>query len=342
MDPLTHGLLGATTGYALFGRKIGRHAALIGGMAALVPDADAFLRSQTDPLFAIEYHRHFTHSWMFAIFASWLFALPWLLQKQWHSRRWYIYGAACLPMLTHGVLDSSTTYGTLWHWPWSHTRISWNLISIIDPIFTLLLLVGLIVACHKRRLRFARIALVLCLGYLSFGRIQNYRAQETQLELAASRGHSIEKSVVMPTLGNNVVWRSLYLYDGRLFSDRIRVSWIGKTTFKRGTWKMQVVQNDLDDRERLSNGEHQYFERFAWFTNGWIARAPHDELILADMRYSLSDQAFDPIWGIRFTDPNDIPTVEWVNRTRERQLSLKSLWLEIAGAHPGHIELSIQ
>jgi hypothetical protein len=66
MDPLTHIALGASLGYAGFGRRLGRHAATAGGLAAFAPDADIFISSATDPLLAIEYHRGFTHAVAFA------------------------------------------------------------------------------------------------------------------------------------------------------------------------------------------------------------------------------------------------------------------------------------
>jgi hypothetical protein len=76
------------------------------------------------------------------------------------------------------------------------------------------------------------------------------------------------------------------------------------------------------------------FERFAWFSDGWVARNPGDPSVLADMRYSLSAEAFDPIWGIRFTAPEARTEVAWINRTRERKIDPGELWREISGADP--------
>jgi hypothetical protein len=49
------------------------------------------------------------------------------------------------------------------------------------------------------------------------------------------------------------------------------------------------------------------------------------------MRYTLSAEAFDPIWGIRFTAPGAPTEVEWLNRSRERRVSPRDTWREIAG-----------
>ena len=40
-----------------------------------------------------------------------------------------------LGILTHGFLDACTSYGTSLFWPFSSTRVSWNVISIVDPFF---------------------------------------------------------------------------------------------------------------------------------------------------------------------------------------------------------------
>jgi hypothetical protein len=51
--------------------------------------------------------------------------------------------------------------------------------------------------------------------------------------------------------------------------------------------------------------------------------------LYGDVRYSLQTNAFDPIWGIRL-HPGQPLAVEWVSRTRDRQLRLSDLWSEIA------------
>ena len=71
-----------------------------------------------------------------------------------------------------------------------------------------------------------------------------------------------------------------------------------------------------------------------WFSDKWVTRSPGDPNVIADMRYSLSAEAFDPIWGIRFTPPDTAIEVAWVNRTRERKIEPRELWDEIRGADP--------
>jgi len=330
MDPLTHILLGATLGYATGGKKLGRTAALTGGLAAFVPDADIFIRSTSDPLLAIEHHRGFTHSLFFAPIGATLVASLWIFRSKWRSQARKLWLCCWLTYTSHCLLDAATSYGTQLLWPFSKQRAGWDLISIVDPIFTLALLSGLIVALVRKKVHFTRAALVFVACYLTFGGVQRARAAALQRDLATTRGHQIERFEIMPTLANNVVWRALYICDGKIYADRIRVGWFSTATVREGWSLPQITAANLTEAERQRN-QNQSFQRFNWFSEGWVARSPDDDSILGDMRYSLSAEAFDPIWGIRFTTAESPIEVEWVNRTRRRRVNVGELWQEISG-----------
>jgi len=106
--------------------------------------------------------------------------------------------------------------------PLSDARIAWNIIAVIDPAFSLLLIVALIWASRQRRQDFARYGLLPGLGYLSLGVVQHQRAEAAAIELAASRGHQVERVEVKPTMGNLLLWRSGYQHQGRFYADGVR------------------------------------------------------------------------------------------------------------------------
>lgn len=339
MDPITHVLLGASLGYAAFGKKLGRPAAACAGLAAFAPDADIFIRSVNDPLIAIEYHRGFTHSLVFAPVGAAVVAGVWILRRRWRPQALTIWLCCLLAYLSHCLLDAATSYGTQLLWPFSNVRAGWDLISIIDPIFTLALLFGLVVALVWKKARIATAALAVSAVYLILGGVQHSRAVAAQQHLAERRGHTIERFEVMPTLANNLVWRALYVHDGKIYSDRIRVGWFSAPTVVEGWALLLVTSTELTTAERERN-QARSFERFNWFSEGWVARKPSDATVLGDMRYSLSTEAFDPIWGIRFT-ATDAPTeVEWVNHSRDRRISVADLWNEISGCDARYLQLS--
>lgn len=339
MDPITHVLLGASLGYASFGKKLGRTAAACGGLAAFAPDADIFIRSASDPLLAIEYHRGFTHALIFAPLGAAIVAGVWALRSCWRPHALALWICCLIGYVSHSLLDAATSYGTQLLWPFSAHRAGWDLISIVDPIFTVVLVVGLTVALVGKSSRPVMIGLTMCAGYLALGGWQHSRAIHAQQLLASERGHTIERFEVMPTLANNLVWRSLYLHAGKIYSDRLRVGWFSEAHVVEGWSLEQVEWADLSEAERQRDRSRS-FERFNWFSEGWVARSPADATVLGDMRYSLSSEAFDPIWGIRFNNEQAVTDVEWVSRSRDRRISVAALWSEIAGHDQRYVRLA--
>lgn len=336
MDPVTHACLGAATSYALLGKKLGRRAALVGFLAGIAPDADNFISSKEDVLLYVEYHRGLTHSFLFAFIGSLIVTLPWILRERFRAQWKTFWLCAFPPYLSHCLLDACTTYGTQLLWPFSRARFGWDFIAIVDPLFTIPLGLALLFALLKQNRKIIFAGLIFAATYLSLGIVQRTRAANFQVELAASRGHKIERSEAMPTLANLMVWRSLYLADGQLYSDRIRVGLFAPNTYKEGTNLPLITRDHLTPLERRGNEQNRAFDRFAWFSDGWVARSPFDETVLGDMRYSISTDAFDPIWGIRFVEENPNIRVEWVSRQLKRKLDLKELWSEIIGTHPAY------
>ncbi len=65
MDPVTHGLIGATAAQSFAKKETFRAAAFTGFVSATLADFDIFLFSASDPLLNLELHRQFTHSFIF-------------------------------------------------------------------------------------------------------------------------------------------------------------------------------------------------------------------------------------------------------------------------------------
>lgn len=327
MDPLTHALAGAAIASAVAGRQAGRASLLLGAVAGLLPDVDYLIRSAADPLLAIEHHRGFTHSLLISPIGGSLAALPFIATDRGNARRLALAGT--LAWLSHVLLDAATTYGTQLFWPFSRYRVGLDIISILDPLLTLILLTGVVAAFYGRR-RFLQATLGIAILWLTVGAVQRERAISAQIELATARRDSRSRGAVFPTVGNTIVWRSIYETGGTLRLDRIRVPWFGSAAYA----EMDAVRRATEAgvaaegarRERLLRD----FERFAWFSDGWVALDPTDRTVIGDARYSLSTEAYEPIWGIRFHPGNDPPT-EWVNRTRERNVTLTELWDDLIG-----------
>jgi inner membrane protein len=335
MDPLTQGLIGAAAAQVVAGRRL-RHAWLLGMTAGMAPDLDILIRSETDPLMAVQYHRHFTHALAFIPVGGVLVGMLALLFRRCREHWRTALLAATAAVGTHGLLDACTSYGTQLLLPFSNARIAWNWISIIDPLFTLTLLAGVVVAAATRARRApAALALVIGLTYIGLGAVQRGRAVDAQQAIAQQRGHEIQRGEVFATIGNHLVWRSLYQSGEHLYADRIRVAWSGAVQWTPGTSVAYVNASMLTREEREDPRVVHDFGRFYWFSGGWVARALDDPTVYGDARYSLRTDAFDPIWGVRFSSGAALPT-EWVSRTRERRIGFGELWSEIRGTHPAY------
>ncbi|HEY0552612.1 MAG TPA: metal-dependent hydrolase, partial [Verrucomicrobiae bacterium] len=164
MDPITHAIVGAAISYAVGGRRLGRHAAGLGALAGIVPDVDHFISSKSDPLLYVEFHRYFTHSIAFSFLGAFVPILPWLLRKKFHPLLWSLWICAWPAYLSHCLLDACTTWGTQLYWPFAPTRVSWDIIAIVDPLFTLVLAVMLAVALLRHSRHVALFTLVFALA----------------------------------------------------------------------------------------------------------------------------------------------------------------------------------
>lgn len=140
----------------------------------------------------------------------------------------------------------------------------------------------------------------------------------------------------MPTLANNVIWRTLYETNGRIYSDRMHAGWFTRIKVLEGGSVPKTTAASLTPLEQQRNRASRAFERFAWFSDHWVARVPANLNILGDMRYSFSDQPFDPLWGIRFAEPGAEGNYSFESLLRNRRLELGRLWQEIKGGHPGY------
>lgn len=335
MDPLTQGLLGAVAAKAVLGRRLGHAGWMIGAAAGMLPDVDYFIRSEADPLLNIELHRQFTHSLIAIPVGGALAALPWLTVRKYRVEWRAVLTASLVGYATHGVLDACTTYGTHLLWPFSPERASWNLMTTIGPLFTLFLLLGLVFAALKRSRAPAVMALTLCLAYVGAAGWQRDKAEAALERIVAGRGHAVDRAEIFPTIGNPLVWRTLYRSGGTLHADRVRVPFSGEAQWKEGPRMAHMDERDLTPAERADPRVRRDFHRFRYFSAGWVTRAPRDASVIADARYSLDTVAFEPIWGVRFRPAQPVPT-EWVARDRERKIPLGELWQEITGRAEGY------
>ena len=323
MDPVTQGVLGAAAPRALAPREHAGIAILLGLLAGMAPDLDVFIRSSTDPLLFLEYHRQFTHSLLFVPIGGALCAAilhPLLAGRRGLSfRRTLLYCTA--GYATHALLDACTSYGTLLLWPLSSERFAWNTVSVIDPLFTLplALLVGL--SLGGRSAWWARLALLWALMYLVGGLIQRDRAEAFGRELAAQRGHTPRRLEAKPSFGNIFLWKVVYETETAFYVDAVRT---GRelSLFPGGSAPKLVVARDFPWLDPNSQ-QALDIERFRWFSSDYLAVEPGDPNRITDIRYSLLPNEIRGLWSIELNpDAAEQDHVDYVASRRADSVTL--------------------
>lgn len=297
----------------------------------MTPDLDVLIRNADYPLLSVKYHRHFTHALaLVPLYAALLLPLAWLLFRRTGMSAAVLYLLALLGLATHGLLDSMTNYGTHLFWPFTNARTSWNMISIVDPIFTFTLL-GLIIAAVVRKTRrplfFAAGFMVL---YLGMGLYQRDMAEAAMQNLAASRGHTVERYEVKPAFANIILWRAQYVHEGKIYTDAINVLPGLQPKVYTGTSQPLLVADEAW-LSRLPPAAQQDVRDFAFFSAGWLGLVPVQEggsdKLIGDMRFAMLPNQNAPLWAIELS-PLPSGHLPFVQLPRD-SAPLRKLWAMI-------------
>ena len=329
MDPLSQASLGAAAAALVSRNATVRRALLVGAVAGAAPDLDVFIISGTDPLLDLQYHRHFTHALLFApvigLVVAGLFKGLFYL-RNWPFKELFLF--ATLGALSHGLLDACTSYGTMLYLPVSDHRESWDLISIIDPIFTLPLVLLLLTAFVREGARLAQIAVALCGLYLTFGYIQRERAEAFAGKLAASRNLSIESVTARPSFANTILWRIIVRTEESYYVDAV---WLMPFQEPRVYEGSRVLQPDLNDYTTQESVLANDIRRFDHFSQGYLYEVPGHSHVLGDLRYALFPDSIEPLWGIKLDPRQPQNHIEMLYFREPSREAFQRLWKMICG-----------
>ncbi len=271
MDSLSQLALGAAVGVAVMGRRTAVwKAALWGGVAGTLPDLDVLI-DRGGPVLNMVLHRGETH----ALFWQTLFSLPFAalvarLSGDWVQwRRWWL--ALWLALVTHPLLDAMTVYGTQLALPFSNHPYGVGSVFIIDPLYTVPLLIGAGWAVagrgSVRGLRANAIGLALSTAYLVWGFAAQQHVDRLARASLASEGITAERVLVTPTAFNSVLWRAVAmagdsyhegyysLLDGAPADGKPRIAF---DRYPRGNALAAELRGD-DSVQRLTALTHGFF-----------------------------------------------------------------------------------
>jgi inner membrane protein len=299
-------------------RSLGYRAAAYGALAGAFPDVDVLFSIGGDFVDQLITHRGITHSLFFAPLAG--PALGWLIWYRERARRgdpgrkslWML--VITLALLSHPLLDLLTPYGTQLLLPFSNARFAINAMPIIDPAYTLLLAIGLLMAWlpalrHRAPAAvIAAVTLVVSSAYLGYGWLQGLRAEAAARSQLVSAGIEPESLAAFPTI--------LQVHLRRVVArtpDTDRVGFYSTWAPCEIEW-MSAPRINGDDRALVANfratREGSVFE---WFAMGWarfgLSRVENGwQLILSDLRYGFDNDPLKSIFSVTADlDPTGMP-----------------------------------
>ena len=275
MDSLSQAVLGASVGGAVLSRPLGRWALLGGALLGTLPDLDVLI-DYGDAVANFTEHRGFSHSLLVLLPVSLVLALclsRW--QTQIPLRRWWLFTGLCL--ITHPLLDAFTTYGTQLFWPLGDP-VAISSIFIIDPLYTLPLLVAVMVALARPPAMTAlATGLTLSSLYLCWSLVAQQWMTQRVMPTLAQRGLSEAPRLVQPMPFSTLLWRVTVLGEQQ---------------------RLEIVTGVLDNGDALTvetfpRSPQDYAEamqvpagrKLAWFTRGFMdVEAGPDQLLATDIR----------------------------------------------------------
>ena len=327
MDSVTQLVFGAAVGEAAIGRHAGRRALAWGAVAGTLPDLDVFV-PLGDAVSDFTYHRSASHSLFVLALLTPL--LAWLITRLHPDTRphlWRWMGATYLVFATHVMLDSLTAYGTQIFWPLSTTPVALSTVFIIDPLYTLPLLIGVIAALVLSRdgslgRRINRAGLVLSTAYLAWTLVAKV-VVEDNVEAALERQQIEHRAVfTTPAPFNSILWRAVVRADNGYYE--------AYYSLLDGDAEIRFRHYPSDDTLLDALAGHWPAERLKWFSKGFYGVSVLDgDIVIADLRMGI-----EPDYVFRFKvgevgNPHPLPAAP-EQIIAERDFSrLPLLWARI-------------
>ena len=284
MDSVTQLALGASVAAVCVPAKDRRRALVLGAALGTLPDFDVII-DYGNAVANFTLHRGFSHSLLVLIpFA----ALLWLILRRYYTpvreapKPWF--WAILLALITHPLLDAHTAYGTQLFWPLAVTPTMWSTLFIIDPLYTLPLLVAVIVVLLAPIRAFAKTVLktgliVSCL-YLSWSWVAKLLVASVVAERFDTTGEEL-KVFTSPTPFNTLMWRIVVM---------------GPDSYQEGYY--HFLRSDSMSFSRIDRGQILFeqakhvpdVQQLEWFADGYNrADVIEEQLVITDLRMGFED-----------------------------------------------------
>jgi inner membrane protein len=287
LDTITQALLGGAVAYAVAGKTAPRKALLWGAAIAVLPDLDIFIPHNSD-LAAMIAHRSWSHSWIIqSLLAPLLALLFFKIDQTFRLKQWWL--MTWLALVTHSGLDALTIYGTQLFWPFLPPPVSIGSVFIIDPLYSVPLLIGFILVLALPRkplsMRLMHGSFVFSCAYLIWGlTAQQWLSHEVKQQLA-KQNISTEKMLLTPTPFNSLLWRVLVMENDQYQQGFVSVFDASQQV------DLQAYPNHSNLKKTIQDNHN--FMLFQWFNNGFYKLDEvNNQVIATDLRMGFEPNYF--------------------------------------------------
>lgn len=333
MDSLSQLVLGSAVSAWVTPAAHRRVALLAGAVFGTLPDLDVVPLSliPMDPVTEMTWHRGPSHSLFLLPILGWLI---WLISKRRcrqvreAPRAWF--WAIQLALFTHPLLDAFTIYGTQLWWPIPTRPVMIGSMFIVDPLYTLPLLIACGVALFwpLRRIaqRSLQMGLIISTAYLGWSVCAQAwvdRLAEAQL---AKSGLQNAPRIVMPTALTTLLWRVVVMTPEGLLE--------GQHSLIADSKPIQFTAFSSDVAAMSRVADQPAVQRLAWFNHGFMkAEERAGKLVLSDIRMGMEpDYMFRFVVAKRGADgtwrPVPVTRINWPGSTDLFGQFWQRLWHE--------------
>ncbi|MCH7675762.1 metal-dependent hydrolase [candidate division KSB1 bacterium] len=338
MDSITQIALGAAVGEAVLGKKVGNKAVLWGAVAGTIPDLDVIPGFFMDTVARLDFHRGFSHSILFfLILAPILGTLVAKIHRQENASRWDWTRLVFWSLFTHPLLDCFTTWGTQLFWPFEY-RVAFKSIFVIDPLYTLPLIVCVIWLLFKGRGSQIRrkiniIGLTLSSGYLLLTLVNKQIMNQNFENILQNQNIEYFRFTTQPTPANNVLWSgTAETKDG---------FYIGYHSFLDNQEDTPFLYFKKNHQLLGEMAENEKVEKLIALTNGYfIVDSSENGVTISDLRFGLingwATESSEFVFAYNLQVPKSNTNQQLIIRQKRASINvssamLRQFWMRIKG-----------
>ncbi len=281
MDSVSQFVLGSAVTAATLGPRVPAARAVVwGGLLATLPDLDILI-DHGDAIQNMTRHRAESHAlfWMTLLAPLPAAGIAALHRERHLFRRWWL--AVWIAWITHALLDALTIYGTQLWLPFDDRPVALGSLFVVDPLYTLPLLVGTVALVvgrgHPRSRRWNTAGLVLSTAYAACTLLAQQHVRGVAARSLREAGVAAEHVVVSPAPFQALVWRVVAVAGDRGYE--------GYRSLLDDTDTMRFEPFDRGSGLLAALADDPSVERLRWFSGGMVKATRRGvDVLVTDLR----------------------------------------------------------